>query len=466
MRRLLMVAYTFPPVAGVGIERTLKHVTYLPELGWSPVVIAPSDPGYRLVDPATLERVPAGTEVHRARSLEPAHLRRALGRLVRRGRSTGAAAGTADAGAPARRAAERGGARHLLEAAWRAYVRVAFFPDEQLLWAPAAIAAGIGADEADPVDAIYSSGPPWTSHLVAAALQGITGLPWVADFRDPWIGNAYAAPLPSPHRAVRAALERMIVERAAASVFASDGVRGEYAERYPDLAARFTTIHNGYDLADIAASAGQPVRDDAHDGSFRLLFTGSMQYLPEFTLFADGMGLLLARRPELRDRLRVQLVGWLSPEVEKAAARRLPALAPTVERLGFQPKSRTLGLLRGADAALVLLAPGPGREHVASAKLFDYLGLDRRILAVAPPGEVRRILAELDWGVGVDPTPQGFADGVERLLAEPAPDDRPADPDRRFERRTLSRRLAELLDRVADQPSPGGTSTDRRPTPR
>src|SRR5690606_37650762 len=98
----------------------------------------------------------------------------------------------------------------------------------------------------------------------------------------------------------------------------------------------------------------------------------------------------------------------LSPEVEEAAARRLPALGPSVERLGFQPKARTLGLLRGADAALVLLAPGPGREHVPSAKLFDYLGLDCQVLAVAPPGEVRRILAELDWGVGVDPTPEGF----------------------------------------------------------
>src|SRR5690606_19129389 len=97
--------------------------------------------------------------------------------------------------------------------------------------------------------------------------------------------------------------------------------------------------------------------------------------------------------------------------------------------------------------------------------LFDYLGLGRRVLAVAPPGEVRRILTELDWGVGVDPTPESFADGVERLLTEPAPD-RPADPDRRFERRTLSGHLAELLDRVADQPAVGGTSTERRPTPR
>jgi len=70
------------------------------------------------------------------------------------------------------------------------------------------------------------------------------------------------------------------------------------------------------------------------------------------------------------------------------------------------------------------------------------------VLAVAPRGEVRRILGELGWGMGADPTPEGFADGVARLLAAPRPD-RTADPEHRYERRTLSRRLAELLDEVA-----------------
>ena len=187
MRRVLMVAYMFPPVTGVGIERTLKHVTYLPDAGWQPVVVAAASPGYRLVDPDTLERVPASTEVHRAISLEPAHLRRWLGGLLRGGRL-----GPPGVRATGRPSASGTGVRGMLNQAWRTYVELAWIPDEQIGWAPGAIAAGIGANADDPVDAIYSSGPPWTSHLVAAAIQGLTGLPWVADFRDPWIGNAYA----------------------------------------------------------------------------------------------------------------------------------------------------------------------------------------------------------------------------------------------------------------------------------
>ena len=439
MRRLLVMSYMFPPVAGVGIERTLKHVTYLPEHGWQPVVVAPSNPGYRLVDPNTLDLVPAGTEVHRATSLEPAHLRRAVSRLLGRGARERRESRTAESVPRGR------GLRGLADATWRAYVELAWFPDEQIGWVPAAVAAGIAADGEDPVAAMYSSGPPWSSHLAAAAVQRLTGLPWVADFRDPWIGNAYAAPLPAPHRAARAWLERAIVERARASVFASAGVRDEYARRYPALADRFVTIHNGYDLDDVAAVAGSAHGDD---GLYRIAYTGSIQGVAEARLLADGLELVLERRPELRDRLRLQLVGWLSPTAEATAGDRLAALAPMVERIGQRPKAAAMQIVRDADAALVLVADGPGRRHVPSAKLFDYLGLDRQVLAVAPEGEVRRILVELGWGIGVDPDPDGFASGVERLLASPAPTG-PADPERRFERRELSRRLGDLLTAVA-----------------
>lgn len=439
MRRVMMIAYTFPPLAGVGIERTLKHVTYLPDSGWQPVVVAPANSAYRLIDQRTLERVPAGTEVHRALTLEPAHLRQAARRLLR-----GLAGAGVSSGGPR---SPPSGLRGVLNAAWRTYVELAFFPDEQLGWAPAAIAAARAAHEADPVDVIYSSSPPVTGHLVAAVVAGLTGRPWVADFRDPWIGNAYAHALPAPHRALRASLERLLVGGATRSVFASAGVRDQYAARYPRLAHRFVVIHNGYDLDDVALALASdaPARPDDR---FRLIFTGSVQGTDEFELFADGMDLLLARDPALRERLVVQFVGWFSPQVEAIARLRLPALAPAVERLGFQPKAATLGLLRATDAALVLLAEGAGRRHVPSAKLFDYLGLDKQVLAVAPRGEVRRILDELGWGIGADPTPEGFADGVTRLLAAPPPAGK-ADPELRYERRILSRLLAELLDEVA-----------------
>jgi hypothetical protein len=85
-------------------------------------------------------------------------------------------------------------------------------------------------------------------------------------------------------------------------------------------------------------------------------------------------------------------------------------------------------------------------------KAYEYIGLDRPILAVTPPGEARTTLAELDWGIAVDPNPEGVADGLERIIDAPAPG-RQADPERVYERRALSGRLAALFDEVlAGQP--------------
>jgi glycosyltransferase involved in cell wall biosynthesis len=439
-RRVMVVAYTFPPVAGTGIERTLKHVTYLPEFGWQPVVVAPANPAYRLVDPASVERIPAGTEVHRAPLLEPAHARRLLRRLF--GSAPPASPGETAAGSE--RAASGRGLRGLANAAWARVIPALFFPDEQLLWAPSAALVGWRAHRRRPVDLIYSSALPITSHLAAGLLRGQIGVPWVADFRDSWIGNPFARRLGPLHRRLQARLERWIVSRADRSVFATVRMRDRYASRYPGLAARFVAISNGYDPADLPPMANKPA---AGDGTFRLVYTGSLYGTDELPLFLDGIERLRAASPDLAARLRVEFIGWFSAENQAVAVRRLSGLEPIVRHVGYLPRPEALRRLADADAALILIADGPGRDEHVGTKLYEYIGVSKPVLAVAPRGEARATLEELDWGVAVDPTPQGVASGLERIL-EAAPPQGAADPERRYERRTLSGRLADLFDEV------------------
>ncbi len=445
-RRVMVVAYNFPPVAGTGIERTLKHVTYLPERGWQPVVVAPANPAYRLLDPATLDRIPAGTEVLRAPLLEPAHARRLLRRLWP---GEGGAVASATRGAGTTTAGARPGStglRGVLNATWATIIPALFFPDEQLLWAPSAALVGWRAHRRRPVDLIYSSAPPFSSHLAAGLLKRLIGMPWVADFRDPWIGNTFARPLGAPHRRLQATLERWMVSRADRSVFATQRLCDRYAERYPALADRFVVIPNGYDLADLRAAAeSELVPAKVEDGTFRLVYTGSIYGSQELPILLDGIERLLARRPELGARLRIELIGWLNAPNQALASQRLPALDPVVRHLGQMPRHDAIGHLASADAALLLMAPD--REQDVGTKAYEYIGLDRPILAVTPPGEARATLEELDWGVCVDPTPEAVADGLERILQAPAPE-RLADPERIYERRALSGRLAELFDQL------------------
>ena len=450
-RRVLMTTYFFPPVAGVGVERTLKHVAYLPESGWRAVVIGPRTPGYRLVDALSVARIPVGTDVHRAFAPEPAHLRQAV-RTVRRTLGallSASCRGLADTAAaqPSNRpiGLRSNQALDAANAAWARLIPLVFFPDEQLLWAPAAALVGLRVHRSDPVDALYSSSPPISSHLAAALLASVTGLPWVADFRDPWVGNAFGARMPAPYESLRERMERVIVARASRIVFATPTLRERYAARYPHMAHKFVAVMNGYDRAELAG-----LRDPAGVSRrpFRLIYTGSVYGERELGLVLDGVEHLLARRPALRDQLRIDFIGWFSAANHGLAVRRFPALAPILEHTPQLPRADALARAASADAGLLLLADGPDRDLFVGAKLFDYIGLDLPVLAIAPEGDARRVLRELDWGICVEPTARGVASGLERLLDTPPPG-RAADPDGRFERRSLSRQLSSLLNEVA-----------------
>lgn len=442
----MVIAYNFPPVAGTGIERTLKHVTYLPDHGWQPVVVAPANPGSRIVDPASLVRVPPETEVHRAPSLEPAHARSLLRRLLRRD-AVASSAGDGDGiSGSTHDAREAAGLHGLLNAAWAAIIPAIFFPDEQLLWAPSAVVVGWRAHRSNRVELLYSSAPPFSSHLAAGLLKGLVGVPWVADFRDPWIGNSYARRLGPLHRSMQAAIERWIVSRADRVVFATGRLRERYAARYPGLANRFVVITNGYDLDDLKrAQVSADGRGRTDDGTFLLMNAGSLHGADELPLFLDGVELLLARRPELAERLRVEFVGWFSTANQSLAARRFPRLDPVVRHVDFRPREEAIARLAAADAALLLMADAPGRDQVAGTRLYEYIGLSKPILAVTPPGEVRRTLEQLDWGIVADPTPAGVADGLARIIEAPNPG-RTADPEGVYERRMLTAQLARTFD--------------------
>lgn len=456
-RRVLVVAYYFPPLGGVGVQRTLKFVEHLPTAGWQPVVVAPRGATYRVMDPSSVELLPPGLEVHRALSLEPARIRAAVRGLVRiavfrgrRRRGSIVPRPAAAAGPDNRRPG--GGPRRWLNLAWRAGVRALFVPDEQMAWIPAAARTGVRVDRRQPVEVLYSSSPPASTHLAAGLIKALTGRPWVADFRDPWVGNAFASP-PSPlHRAAERWLEQWVIARADRVVFATPGLLARYASRYPTRSDRFVTITNGYDRAEL----GEPEpHNRGADEPFRLVYAGSVYGEQELRIFLDGLALATERRPNLSDQLRVEFVGWMTPPNKALAARRAAKLEPILSVAGQVPRSEALARLRSADASLLLLGDGPDRDLFVGAKLFEAIGLDRQLLAMAPPGDTRDILAELDWGVVADPEPSSVADALLRLLDSPPPEGR-ADPTGRYERSRLAARLADVLAEAATPRAEGG----------
>jgi glycosyltransferase involved in cell wall biosynthesis len=326
-----------------------------------------------------------------------------------------------------------------------------WFPDDQVGWLPFAVLAIVRAHRRSPLAAVVSSSSPVTAHLAAGIARRLLGIAWIADFRDPWLDNPIE---PRPGRLTqwrRRVVETWIVRSADRCTFATPSLAETYRRRYPRAAGRMDLVPNGYDRAELgtpAASRSRRKRRSA--GPVRLVYAGSLYRPAELETFLLGVRRLMGRR-DVSDRLRVDFVGTVTDASRAIADRQLveePGLEAIVAFHGFVPREEALRRIAEADAALTLLGAGPGMEMFVGAKLFDYIGLDRPILAVVPPGDAGRVLADLGWGIAADPTPEGVADGLSRLIDDPAAAagrTGRADPEGRYDRRRTAALLGELL---------------------
>ncbi|MFH1143162.1 MAG: glycosyltransferase, partial [Candidatus Eisenbacteria bacterium] len=260
MRRALFILYYFPPAGGIGVQRGLKFIRYLPEFGWRATVLTVrAGAAFPVRDETLLDEIPPDVLVRRTPCPELYGLYRRLGRH----------AATTDVDTASQSAGEFKPHRRIL----RALRGALFIPDGRMLWAPHAIRAGRQLLDSAKHEAVFSSGPPFTSHLIARALHRSHGLPWIADYRDPWTQATFYPRRPPIARAIDLRLEASCIREATCTVIVGAGMEAEFRRRYPDLPPqRLRVIPNGYDEADFAAV---PYRHPQH---LRITHSGSLFY--------------------------------------------------------------------------------------------------------------------------------------------------------------------------------------------
>jgi glycosyltransferase involved in cell wall biosynthesis len=445
-RRVLLVSYHFPPVGGGGVQRAAKFVKFLRRFGWEPSVLVAKDPSVPVLDASLVADLPRDTLIERAEAWEPGSgLKRSL--LSASGRA-GAPAGLLGR-------AKEGSARVL-----RAGASVVLQPDPQILWLPSAVRAGARLLERTAHHAIVATAPSYTNLLVGAMLKRRFHLPLVLDFRDEWeisVDHWENRARDPVSRAAQAWMQRELLKQAdaiTATTKASAERLGELA-REAGSRAEATCIYNGFDDADVSRFrryGGDPHPD--FDG-FSLVYTGTLWALTDVDPLVRAIEALAARAPELLGRLRVAFVGRKT----EGQMQHLARLARTPCRLlveAYCAHERAIGWMSSADALCVLLGDGRGADRVVPAKLFEYMAMQKEILAIAPEGEAAAIVRE--HGSGRHFTPDQI-DGIAGWLEErirgarvPAAAFDDHGRIRRFSRASLTRQLAAILDALAPLP--------------
>ncbi|HWW95926.1 MAG TPA: glycosyltransferase [Vicinamibacteria bacterium] len=408
MRRVLMVCYYFPPLGGVGSLRALKFATYLPEFGWEPTVLAPRNGTY-FRDPTLAF---PEEKVIRTLSLE----------ISRWGkRAVGSTSGDTEPAAV-------GPLLHRVRAFVRRWI---YRPDPQVGWYPFAVHSARRALREGRFDAIFSSSVPITAHVIAARLQRDSGLPWLAEFRDPW--SEYLGPQ-DPRRAAARRLEVAILQKARAVVVPSP----EWAELFSAKGAReVAVITNGFDPADFGSPSPRPQFTITHVGSF---------YPEKQDLSAAWAALALLRESGQAPGLRLRFVGEIDPRLRAQIADH--GLDDVLEVTGFLPYRAVLEEM-GRSSAL-LLAGGrddrPSLKGMIPAKVFEYLATGLPIIYV---GDLRTDVAGLLRShVGCHLVAPGDTEEARQALLQAVAERLVSRELADFTRRELTARLARTLEDV------------------
>lgn len=361
MRRVLLIAYFFPPLGGAGVQRAVKFAKYLPENGWLPTVLTTRSAIYPVSDPTLSGDVPDEVQVIRARqprgAMAPAVALSALG--------LGRAA------------------------------RVAGFPDAAAAWIPDAVRQGLRAARNQPVEVLLSTSAPPSAHLVALAIHRRTGIPWVADFRDEWAANPGSRDDPAVVRSMARTAERTITSRAGAVTIVED-----YFDIANPAGTTIAAIPNGVDEDDLRGlDASAPPTD-----RLRLSFVGSLYDDRDPAPVVAALARLGERGVIDLGRIEIRVVGndW------RAGERRWPV---AVEQTGYVSHGDALIEMCSASALLHYVGPS---SRAPGGKIYEYLASGRPVLCIAPT-DGRAAALVRDSGAGPIAAPDD-PDGIERAI--------------------------------------------------
>lgn len=351
MKRVLMIAYHFPPLAGSsGIQRTLRFVQHLPEFGWEPLVLTADPKAYESTSDDLLAEIPQGTVVRRSLALDTARHLSIGGRYFN----------------------------------WMAQ------PDRWISWKYSAVREGLRMIQQYRPDAIWSTYPIATAHLIGAELCEKTNLPWIADFRDPMAQEGYPADETTWRSFKR--VEERAVDLAKLCLFTTPGAARMYRERYPQQADRMIVLENGYDEESFSsATIDAHTETPLNPGCLTFLHSGIVY--PEerdprqlFIALAKLKDQQFVKKGDIKIRFRAavheELLHTLATEF---------GVSDFIEICGPLPYREALAEMLRADALLVLQASSCNEQ--IPAKIYEYLRARRPIVALTDPlGDTANVL--------------------------------------------------------------------------
>ena len=387
-KKVLIITYYWPPSGGAGVQRWLKFVKYLPKYGWEPIIYTPENGEIPVVDESLAKDIPEGTKVLKTNIWEPYSVYK---KFVGQKKDEKINTGFLTEFKKTKKTKKTKKPKKAEKAA--VWIRGNFFiPDARKFWIKPSVKYLTKYFKENPVDAIISTGPPHSMHLIALKLKQKIGVKWFADFRDPWTNIDYYKDLMLTSLADKKhiRLEKQVLETADSVI----SIGKTMADEFYDLGAKkVEVITNGYDITENVEVELDKKFSIAHIGTL----VKSRNPFELWNVLAD----LVEENKTFSESLDIKLVGKVDINVMNSIKEN--GLDKYLTKIDYLPHNEVILEQRKTQLLLLLVNRTPNAKGILTGKFFEYLSAKRPICVIGPKdGEIAKIVNETKAGFVTD----------------------------------------------------------------
>ena len=375
MKKVLFITYYWPPAGGATVNRTFKFSQYLPEFGWEPVILTTKDGDFPFVDESLLKEVDPKVKVFRSSGFS---LHKVFQKISPKSKKNFLPYGFTD------------DSKNSFMDNLSRWVKYNFIPDTRFPWYFGTARKAIRIIRQEKIDLIYSSSPPQTNHMIARKASRKTGIPWVADFRDPWTDVFWLRERSKRMKWIHRwdqRIERKTIRRMSGIVTVAPSLV-KLLKSKTDKEVHLIT--NGYDERYFQKDVYQ------RSEKYRIIYAGSISKEQNPDCFFDSLTQAMQHEEFRKDMEMLWLgnfPGYIHELVEKQDYRAQIRFSP------YTHYSESIDIIRNSDLLLLIIPKTSDNACIITSKIFEYIGARRPILTFGPvDGDAAGILQETGSG--------------------------------------------------------------------
>lgn len=376
MKNVLFIVYYFPPMGGSGVQRPLKFIKYLRDYGWNPIVICPEPGAYQFFDSSLeAELKMIDPEIIRIKANTPFH------KFGGTQRKTGLISGKV--------------AKILRSISTKIY-----FPDNKKGWIKPAVEMGLNIIKEKDIKLIFSTAPPFSNHIIAQKLADKTGIPYIVDYRDLFVGNHFNANANAKYQSKKNDVERKWLMKSSGVTVLDKFAKKHLNKVYKSLELNYKIIPHGYDHQDFINPQKSII--DYKEKKLNFMYSGLFYEENQPDIFLKGLKKAFLKIPDLRNCMHLHFQGGIDKRIQKLIKEL--GIEANVTTYGYVNHDLSISNLLKADVLWMISNFAENLKQIKSGKLFEYIGTKKPILGLLHDGAATELLNKYGAGFTASPT--------------------------------------------------------------